>query len=353
MLKVKGTISMKTRCLNTILPGLMVCISTFCWGGETNVSMRIKFRDGSYLTGEPKFKEMQITAQSLPDKIVSIPLDLIRSITVSSNEVKISCRNGDRITGISRVNRIQVQSSIGLIAIDLEYISDIDVVAPGMLAPYNRYEGLIAYWPFDAGADDYSGHGLKGTVIGAALTEDRNENNDCAFEFNGRSDYIEINNQPLDLSDQMSIGAWIYPTGNSGADRAIIGKSTRVNYAGEFLFTIAINGKLRCHINNNPSRPGGDVAFEPWYFDGKTPLELNKWHHVFATWNGNTIILYLNGEEDSRRASYSGRMPTDKQPIIIGTSDDKALWFKGKIDDVVIYNKALSADQVRHLYQSK
>ena len=340
---------METKYFRIISVGLLCCLSAFCRAGETNANTQIKITltDGSYITGETRLKEIPISARSLQDKNVSIPLASIRSINVSSNELKISCINGDKIAGTSRINKIEIKSSVGPVAIDLKHISDIYNLTAYSLPLYDKYDGLIGYWPFDGNADDYSGHKLNGTVVGATLTEDRNGRKDSAYEFNGRSDYIEVNNQQVDLTTQISFGAWIYMTGNSGQHRFIIGKNAGSNYIGDFLLTITDNSRFRCHIHNEPGSTG-------WPIDGRTSLELNKWYHVFATWDGNTVVLYINGEEDLRRTSITGKMTNSNRPIIIGAPDDRReFWFKGKIDDAVIYNKALSPEEVRQIYQFK
>jgi hypothetical protein len=83
-----------------------------------------------------------------------------------------------------------------------------------------------------------------------------------------------------------------------------------------------------------------------------------KWHQAVATWNGSTISLYVDGVSDATAVSFSGSLRTNQTNSLTIGADDAAIgagstplnYFNGTIDDVRIYNRALSATEVANLY---
>jgi hypothetical protein len=87
------------------------------------------------------------------------------------------------------------------------------------------------------------------------------------------------------------------------------------------------------------------------YFDGKIPVELNTWYHVAQTYDGSVLILYVNGQEDSR-GSFPGGIIVTKQPVRIGGGANPGaaqLHTPGTIDEVVIFNVVLAKEDIQAL----
>ncbi|MGQ3685877.1 MAG: LamG domain-containing protein, partial [Candidatus Loosdrechtia sp.] len=80
-------------------------------------------------------------------------------------------------------------------------------------------------------------------------------------------------------------------------------------------------------------------------------LSLNAWHHLVGVYNGSTLKLYVNGTEVNSIAA-SGSLDTSTYPLRIGTRavDPVNRYFKGSIDEVRVYNRALSEQEVQSLY---
>ena len=73
-------------------------------------------------------------------------------------------------------------------------------------------DGLVAYYPFNGNANDESGNGNDGSVNGATLTEDRFDNENSAYSFDGVNDYIVVNDSDdLDNTNKLTISTWIFP----------------------------------------------------------------------------------------------------------------------------------------------
>ncbi|TGO02752.1 hypothetical protein PN36_19595 [Candidatus Thiomargarita nelsonii] len=97
-----------------------------------------------------------------------------------------------------------------LIAIGLSWFS-------GAMADLS--DGLVAYYPFNGNAQDESGNGHHGTVYGAILVNDRFENIDSAYHFDGINDFIQISDSPSLRVTTFTISAWIYQPSYDGTVR--------------------------------------------------------------------------------------------------------------------------------------
>ncbi|MFQ6039537.1 MAG: LamG domain-containing protein [Candidatus Poribacteria bacterium] len=203
-------------------------------------------------------------------------------------------------------------------------------------------ETCVGMWLFDEGkgdvAKDSSGNGNDGKIQGAAWAKGKFG---TALEFNGTDDNVEVPDAPnLNPAKAMSMGCWVYITGNQGQHRDIISKDGE---SGErqYLLTASAVDKFRAHIWT----PDGVAR----YFDGKTSVELNTWYHIFQTYDGSALKLYVNGtEEDSR--DFPGGIIVTKQPVRIGGGANPgaaAYHTPGTIDEVVIFNVALEKEEIR------
>jgi hypothetical protein len=192
---------------------------------------------------------------------------------------------------------------------------------------------LYAYYPFSGNAQDESGNGYNGTIQGATMTTDRHGNSNNAYAFN--TNYIEIPSNALNNMPKGTVTAFIY-LNNLGIQHSILDKTitTSINY---FQFIVDNYNKLRAIINTN----GGS-------FLGNTALSANQWYHVAVTWDGTNIIFYLNGIQDGSYANIKG-IPDADRHTYIGKVENNTAYMKGKIDEVRIYNKALSQIEIQEL----
>lgn len=207
--------------------------------------------------------------------------------------------------------------------------------------------GLVAYYPFSGSAADASGNGNNGTVNGANLTADRFDLPASAYDFNGTSSYIAIpQNSVLNSLSNLTLSAWVW-------QRVMTDTSTLLNKAlngipDGWMFDTVVN----CTPNVRQLRLQG-AANNSCNATGVTEYSLMKWHHVVATVSGTVGTVYLDGHLDG--LGNVGSIPLNTLDVFIGSahpsprSDFLAL-FNGKIDDVRIYNRALSSKEVAELY---
>jgi hypothetical protein len=245
---------------------------------------------------------------------------------------------------------------------DEESISNGDAQKNSKKEPEFLREGLVAYYPFNGNADDESGNGHNGIVNGATLTQGRSKSKKSAYQFDGKS-WIELGNITQDYGN-ITFSAWvrvglkneIYTANSDLCHKIIISKVKRDNGTG---FSIQANLRRKHFsatlITSNSSR--GDAASSQGIL---TPEYVANWHHVVATADGKNVRLSLDGGEVRERSgSFNSEFngPTlSGKPIFIGKEFGvlppaaSPRFFAGSIDDVRIYSRALSAEEVKALY---
>jgi hypothetical protein len=205
--------------------------------------------------------------------------------------------------------------------------------------------GLIAYYPFNGNANDESGNGNNGIVHGAALTQDRFGNPNGAYGFDGQSSYIAVPESPtLDITGPITIAAWIKPTVASGTYIVTKGDPT----VGGNVYDLDIYpGQVRSLFQYQ----GGGSATRG--ATGATNIVSGTWQHVAVTWDGATVTVYYNGQPDGTgpfSLNTDGPITTSSMDLEIGRYyGGGLLCFAGDIDDVRIYDRALSPSEIQAL----
>ena len=116
------------------------------------------------------------------------------------------------------------------------------------IPPYVPTNGLVGWWPFNGNANDESGHGNNGTVNGATPVLDRFGNANSAYDFNGTSNFIEINSNPSIEPNLITVSVW-YNTPINDLQQMMIGKSNYVTAASEmYSFHLALAAIKRLEI---------------------------------------------------------------------------------------------------------
>ena len=209
--------------------------------------------------------------------------------------------------------------------------------------------GLVAYYSFNGNANDASGNGNNGTVYGATLTTDRFGSPASAYDFNGTNSYIDIpQNSVLDsLTTNFTLSAWIWQLeDNTNGGYRILDKCTAGEPDGWTLDTLGCGGTTGQRLRLQAA----DVATQ-CNVSGQTDYSLMQWHHVAATVSGTNGNVYLDGNLDG--SGNVGNIPVNTLDVYIGLAHPgrgSGFWFNGIIDDVRIYNRALSTNEVQQLY---
>jgi hypothetical protein len=211
-------------------------------------------------------------------------------------------------------------------------------------------QGLVAYYPFNGNATDESGNLNNGTVYSATLTTDRFGIENRAFNFNGNGNYIEVPSSPtLTFSNTFSLCAFVsvdnFQHSAPIKQQAIISKIVDGNWYGGYELMAGgdgIKGLFASTTNIN----GSNFAPE------KTGFLENQWYFVCSVYDGNNFTLYVNGSIMASSPA-TGQIQTSNIPLRMGRRGGAGFYncyFKGKIDDVRIYNRALSNTEIQQLY---
>lgn len=213
----------------------------------------------------------------------------------------------------------------------------------------NINDGLVAYYPSNGNANDESGNGNHGTVNGATPTTDRFGNANSAYYFDGVDDNIEVLNSSLLNPQNISISVWVKipSTAPFNTIMDIVSKDGECDER-QYLVLKSDIEKFRVHVGVNSSNF--------CYYDGTTTPKRDIWYHIVQTYDGNSLKLYVNNQYEGNPScdGLSDIMQTD-QPIRVGGGANDGCyqyWFNGSIDDIRIYNRALTASEIASLYDA-
>ena len=169
-----------------------------------------------------------------------------------------------------------------------------------------------------------------------------------AFEFDGINDYINVSDDPsLRITEALTIESWVN-FNSLGSSSNYIGLVAKWDYFGSGwgygLFREPTTNNFSFHL----SYTGSDNV----YIESDNVPSVNTWYHVVGTYNGSTLLLYINGVLQAETATISG-IYSNTDPVTIGSFEvnNKDYWFNGTIDEVAIYNRTLSADEILNHYR--
>lgn len=206
----------------------------------------------------------------------------------------------------------------------------------------NNDASLMLYLPFDKDdgdkAVDASGNDLDAVFHGATWSKD-GKIGGCIHLADSEK-YVEIAAVPeLDITDAITIQTWFLPEQDQD-DSNLMGRRTSANVGGYCL--------------QWSSRFTGSPQIETWMYVGSfqgsrnkqtIKPELNEWHHVASTYDGDTVRQYIDGKLD---AEYTAPGKLNSVDIVfrIGKSQTDLAGTVGYVDEVAIYNRALSEEEV-------
>jgi uncharacterized protein (TIGR02145 family) len=214
--------------------------------------------------------------------------------------------------------------------------------------PGNLRSGLLAYYPFCGSANDMSGNGNHGSVAAATLTADRFNVASCAYTFNGTNAQIKVNNAFFDNGlNSYTLSCWFKADrflGTTGPGQVILNTSPHGGFA--LCYSRSTSQRRLSHWKSSNITTGWNIFADDLF--SLNPANINLWYHVAIVKNGLNYQYYINGALDKSLTSSLATTPY-LCSLIIG-SIDGAEYFKGAIDDVFIYNRALSANEINLLF---
>ena len=195
---------------------------------------------------------------------------------------------------------------------------------------FNTFDNsLVAYYPFNGNAKDLTSNGRDFTVYvdlspgDATLTNGKDNSSNSAYSFDGNGDYLETTNIPS--FDNYTISLWAKPA-SSGTYEAMFSSYDNPNNG----FQIDLNGS-NFHIRKSS---GGNIVL--------STAQLDVWTFIAFTYDGTNSIGYINSVSDNESTGGT----TEFNRFRIGRNRNGNTYFTGAIDELRIYNRALTASEI-------
>ncbi|MFC1918348.1 LamG domain-containing protein [Chloroflexota bacterium] len=215
-------------------------------------------------------------------------------------------------------------------------------------------DGLISWWRAGGDATDAVGTNDGVLVNGASFADGKVGQ---AFSFDGTDQFVEVPDAPnLNPTEQLTMAAWVFPIAVEDTNDIIINKETGspfvIQYemsvrqfndtSGTYIYMFHLGG-----VSGFPNDGAG------WVSGGQVPL--NAWSHVALTFDGSLAKAYINGTVTKTFTGLSGNIRVTSGPLRIGTRSDNIIathpdvFFNGLIDEVKIFDRALSGGEIQTL----
>ena len=209
---------------------------------------------------------------------------------------------------------------------------------------YIPTSGLVGWWPFTGNVNDESGNGNNGINSGATLSSDRFGSINSAYSFNGTSNEISITDSLLNLVSDFTISCWMNSSNTAKIQQCIFNS---INHTG---FVVELNNG---NIPPNKLMYGVGPANAFWdliYAQGTyNQFQNNIWYHIVFVKSGTLYSLYQNNQFDGSSVVSASTGYNQSVGLRIGSTGGSE-FFKGKIDDIGIWNRALTQLEISALY---
>ncbi|GEM_PF-573619 len=203
--------------------------------------------------------------------------------------------------------------------------------------------GLVAWWKLDESegmeVPDASGHNHTGALRGDARWQPSAGKLAGAIELDGDGDFIHIGSDSVfDFADEMTVAAWIKVNQFDKPWQSIVTK-------GDSAWRIARDGG-----ENGVQFATGLYMENMQVVRSAASVDDGNWHHVAGVYDGQKMCLYVDGHLDSS-TDVSGEIPTNQYPVLVGENAERpGRGWNGLIDDVQLYNHALTVERIAALY---
>jgi len=195
---------------------------------------------------------------------------------------------------------------------------------------------------------DLSGYGNNGSLVNMDPGTDWvASRSGLAIDFDGSNDYVELQNNPS-VNNGVTVSLWAKwaSTGSNIYYPNMFIKSAASTWSSPYCdYMLRLEGnakKLNCAV--------GDAGNSASILNGTTTITVdNIWRHCCFTYDLQTMRIFLDGKDDGSK-SRIGTIPSSTFPTYIGARQGFGEWFNGQLDDIRIYNRALTPSEVQLLY---
>ena len=222
-------------------------------------------------------------------------------------------------------------------------------------AQINLKSGLVAYYPFDGDVKDYSGNNNNGTIVGApTLVADRWGNPGKCYNFNGTFDHVWVkHDSTIQPKTAVSVSAWVNADDFSSWLMVVCKRNRHNSSPGNSYILYAAGNPGQ---NQSWTFGAGSTSIEKFAISPAVATT-QQWVHLVGTYDKNAsdsnIRVYVNGIlKSATTASYDIGYSDSSLRIGMAIPGNSLQYFKGKIDEVRIYNRAINSQEITALYNN-
>jgi len=200
----------------------------------------------------------------------------------------------------------------------------------------------IAHWTFDEGKGDVARDAVgtnHGTVYGASWETGKVGG---ALGFDGQNDYVACGQSPLLAPETLTLAFWTRREFTNELWPYAISKTAGGLFDRDYTLSFYRSGKVEFSFGNDSS--------SCMYLKSVSAVPTNEWTHIAVVRDGQHASIYLNGKLDIAK-EYSFIPENKGQPLVVGSFIGTCMWFKGKIDDLRLYDWALSQKKIGNLFE--
>ena len=300
--------------------------------------------------------------------LVSNSAIILNSLTENKNQLEaiktqiaaIQVKLNENFTAISQLTTQLTQQGVNINQILLQIAElkkaneELKAMLEELLADKSPVptNGLVGYWPFNGNANDESGNSFNGTVNGANLTTDRFLNTNKAYSLNGVSSFISIPANSKILPSQLTLAVWVnIPVEYSGNN--VVGRIIRSRFFGYALTYRTDDDLVNFEVYTNSSTSSSSICYSQ-----NKKMNDGIWHLIVGTFDGKDIRLFVDGAELGKETTPNSSIFYSSDGFIFfgrdgNNSSSETALFQGKVDDIAIWNRALTADEISKIYKGE
>jgi len=211
---------------------------------------------------------------------------------------------------------------------------------------------LVSWWTGDGNTNDII-DANPGTLQNGATfaTGFVTSGNGQAFSFDGVNDFVRVLDSPNLQPPRITVDAWVFPSAFASHSDIFASKDGAVPGTRSWNFQAHHSGFIPACLN----KPGFSIFIggTNFFACGATTLPLNQWSHLAATYDGSTMLIYVNGVQEGGTAPVTGILnPAPGTDLTIGALDGTSNFFNGRVDELELFDRALSATEIQAIFDA-
>lgn len=302
------------------------------------LKVAVELDDDSRLLGKPEFDAIRFQTKQ-GERVV--PLKTLVSASREKKAWTVYTDRGEMISGRLAPQKLTMKTILGTVRVPTKSVVRFEVFPLNLGIKLPHRKDLLLYFSFDRKDANRLRNRAStrhhAVVKGAKWTS--NGKRRGAYEFDGTSS-IEVAHHPALCPKAFTVAAWVYPQEPNTSYYLVISKTNGGSWMGGYGFY----------------RNSGDGKHLYFYYGNysaaaaKSTIPKGQWSHIAGVCDGKSVTIYINGEPSQpKKLPFGHAMNHTTTPLVIGGGDNGQYRWKGKIDEVMLYRRALTAKDVEAL----